>query len=151
MVLQFWRGDWIRAQNLWRRWMLAHNLPRPGGKPIRPEIAACSSHQFGEMIHANEANQKLFIDRYLERGHQARLLVDGRRLVHMNRTGWPNVGTWEVDTKRFPRGLRAITDHAHQKGVKSIVWFEPERVVRRNLAGDEPSGVGSGRQGGRTA
>jgi len=34
-----------------------------------------------------------------------------------------------VDTKRFPRGLRAITDHAHAKGVKSIVWFEPERVT----------------------
>src|SRR5207249_1757817 len=24
---------------------------------------------------------------------------------------------------------RAITDHAHAKGVKSIVWFEPERVT----------------------
>ncbi|MBM4042149.1 MAG: hypothetical protein FJ290_26940, partial [Planctomycetes bacterium] len=25
MVLQFWKGgDWIRAQNLWRRWMMAH-------------------------------------------------------------------------------------------------------------------------------
>jgi alpha-galactosidase len=35
----------------------------------------------------------------------------------------------EVDTKRFPKGLRAITDHAHAKGVKIIVWFEPERVT----------------------
>ncbi|NIM47665.1 MAG: alpha-galactosidase, partial [Gemmatimonadales bacterium] len=43
--------------------------------------------------------------------------------------GWPHTGTWEVDTERFPRGLRAITDHAHAKGVKSIVWFEPERVA----------------------
>ena len=43
--------------------------------------------------------------------------------------GWPRTGTWEVDTARFPRGLRTITDHAHAKGVKSIVWFEPERVT----------------------
>jgi hypothetical protein len=25
----FWQGgDTVRAQNLWRRWMIAHNLPR---------------------------------------------------------------------------------------------------------------------------
>ena len=39
-VLQFWKGDWIRSQNIWRRWMLAHNLPRPGGKPLPPAIMA---------------------------------------------------------------------------------------------------------------
>jgi alpha-galactosidase len=33
-----------------------------------------------------------------------------------------------VDTARFPRGLRAISDHAHERGVKTILWFEPERV-----------------------
>jgi alpha-galactosidase len=33
-----------------------------------------------------------------------------------------------VDRRRFPRGLRYITDHAHARNVKSIVWFEPERV-----------------------
>ena len=32
IVLQFWKGDRIRSQNVWRRWMVAHNLPRPGGQ-----------------------------------------------------------------------------------------------------------------------
>ena len=80
------------------------------------------------MIQANEANQKLFIDRYLEEG----IKIDYWWMDagwYVNKTGWPNTGTWEVDTNRFPRGLRAITDHAHAKGVKSIVWFEPERVT----------------------
>ena len=43
--------------------------------------------------------------------------------------GWPNTGTWEVDTNRFPHGLRAISDHGRAKGVRTIVWFEPERVT----------------------
>ena len=148
MVLQFYEGDWIRAQNLWRRWMLAHNLPRPEGKPLRPEIAACSSHQFGEMIHANEKNQKFFIDRYLEQAIKLDYWwMDAGWYV--NRTGWPDVGTWEVDTKRFPGGLKAITDHAHQKGVKSIVWFEPERVVAGTwLATQHPDWVLGGKEGG---
>ena len=32
---------------------------------------------------------------------------------YWNKTGWPNTGTWEVDTNRFPGGLRPISDHAH--------------------------------------
>lgn len=129
IAIMFWSGDWVHGQNVWRRWMMAHNLPRPGGRlPPCPQLAACSSHQFGEMIHANEENQKLFIDRYLEEG----LRLDYWWMDagwYVNETGWPNTGTWEVDRERFPRGLRAITDHAHEKGVKSIVWFEPERVT----------------------
>jgi len=129
IAMLFWKGDWIRGQNLWRRWMLAHNLPRPGGKlPPCPEFAACSSPQFGEMVNANEENQKLFIDRYVEEG----LKIDYWWMDagwYVNESGWPNTGTWEVDRKRFPGGLRAISDYAHAKGIKCIVWFEPERVT----------------------
>ena len=42
---------------------------------------------------------------------------------------WPNTGTWEVDKTRFPNGIRAVTDYLHQKGIRSILWFEPERVT----------------------
>jgi alpha-galactosidase len=128
IVLQFWQGDRIAAHNVWRRFMLAHNLPRPFGKPVAPRMAACSSHQFGEMIHANKENQIFFVDRYLEEG----IKLDYWWMDagwYWNKDGWPNTGTWEVDTDRFPGGLRAITDHAHAQGVKSIVWFEPERVT----------------------
>ncbi len=128
VVLQVYQGERIHAQNVWRRWMVARNLPRPGGKLPPVQLAACSSHQFGEMIHADTANQKLFVDRYLEEG----LKLDYWWMDagwYVNRSGWPNTGTWEVDTKRFPGGLRPICDHAHAKGVKTIVWFEPERVT----------------------
>ncbi|NIM47666.1 MAG: hypothetical protein GTO22_00120, partial [Gemmatimonadales bacterium] len=53
IVMQFWKGDRLRAQNIWRRWMIELNLPKPFGKPVVPQMAGCSSHQFGEMIHAN--------------------------------------------------------------------------------------------------
>ena len=66
VVLQFWKGDRIRSQNILRRWMLAHNVPKPGGKPIQPMLFGCSSHFTSEMVDANEANQMQFIDRYLE-------------------------------------------------------------------------------------
>jgi len=128
IVLQFWQGDRLRAQNTFRRWMIAHNLPRPGGQVPTWEFAACSSHQYGEMISADSASQKMFIDRYLDEG----LKLDYWWMDagwYWNKGGWPNTGTWEVDTDRFPGGFRPITDHAHERGVKIIVWFEPERVT----------------------
>jgi alpha-galactosidase len=128
VVLQFWTTNWIHAQNVWRRWMLAHNVPRPGGKLPEPELFGCSSHLYGEMVDANEENQKMCIDRYLAEGIKIGHWWMDAGWYPVGSVGWPKTGTWEVDTKRFPRGLRAISDYAHSKGVKTIVWFEPERV-----------------------
>lgn len=135
VVLQFYRDDWIRAQNIWRRWMIAHSLPKPGGTLQPPHLAGCSSHQFAEMQNANEENQKLFIDRYLEE----KLPLDYWWMDagwYINYGSWMNTGTWIVDQKRFPNGLRAISDHAHFKGVKTIVWFEPECVTPKTWIAD---------------
>jgi alpha-galactosidase len=128
IVLMKWEGDRLDAQNLWRHWMLRHNMPCPNGEPLRPYFAGCSSHQFGEMVHADERSQIEFVDRYLQEG----LKLDYWWMDagwYVNKTGWPNTGTWDVDRTRFPNGLRAITDHAHRRGVKCLLWFEPERVT----------------------
>ncbi|MBL7223728.1 MAG: alpha-galactosidase [Candidatus Brocadiae bacterium] len=129
IALQVYRGDWLRAQNVWRRWMLAHNLPRlENGKVPGPLMPAASSNQCHEMQNANETNQKQFIDGYLDNGvHIDFWWMDAGWYV--NGTSWPRVGTWEVDRTRFPKGLRAISDHAHGRGVRILVWFEPERVT----------------------
>ncbi len=128
IALMFWQGDEFRAHNLWRAWIVAHNLPRVNGQLPPTQLVACSSHQFKEMIEANEENQKLMIDRYVAERLPIRYWwMDAGWYVNDGK--WVNVGTWEVDKKRFPNGLRAITDHGRAKGVKSIVWFEPERVT----------------------
>jgi alpha-galactosidase len=41
------------------------------------------------------------------------------------------LGTWRVDTKKFPHGLRELADRAHGLGMKFGVWVEPERVDLR--------------------
>ena len=41
------------------------------------------------------------------------------------------------------RGLRPISDHAHAKGVKILVWFEPERVTAGTwIAENHPDSIG---------
>ena len=128
IAIVFWEGDRFRGHNLWRAWMLAHNVPRVDGKLPPTQLVACSSHQFKEMLEATEENQKLMIDRYVAERLPIRYWwMDAGWYV--NDGTWVNVGTWEIDRKRFPNGLRPITDHGRSKGVKSIVWFEPERVT----------------------
>ncbi|HNT86951.1 MAG TPA: NPCBM/NEW2 domain-containing protein [Candidatus Hydrogenedentes bacterium] len=149
IVLQFWKGGRLHAQNVWRAWMIAHNLPRPGGRPpVLPLLAACSSHQYGEMIHADTKSQIFFLDKYLERD----IRIDYWWMDagwYYNKTGWPNTGTWEIDQDRFPGGFRPITDHAHAKGVNIIVWFEPERVTAGTwLAENHPEWIHGGKSGG---
>ncbi len=149
IVLQFWKGERLHAQNVWRAWMIAHTIPRPGGKlPPLPQLCACSSHQFAEMINANSDSQKFFVDKYLERGVKLDYWwMDAG--WYWNKSGWPNTGTWEVDTNRFPGGLRPISDHAHAKGVNIIVWFEPERVTEGTwLTENHPEWIFGGAKGG---
>lgn len=128
MVLQFWNGDWIRAQNIWRRWMLAHNLPRRGGKPLTPMTGGYDGYYFPELL-INEKDERRSIDRYVQQGLQLDYWwIDAGWYV--NNGTWMNTGTWEVDRARFPNGLRGVTDYARAMGIpRSIVWFEPERAT----------------------
>lgn len=128
IALLFYRGNSGEGTNLWRRWMVDRNLPRANGEILGPVLVANSSHLYNEMLNANEKNQIEMIDRYVEEKLPLRYWwMDAGWYVNDGK--WVNTGTWEIDRKRFPNGFRPITDHGRSKGVKSIVWFEPERVT----------------------
>ena len=127
IAMLFWKGDWIRSQNLWRRWMIAHNVPRAGGKLPPPQLASGSSAQYIEMSEATEENQLAFIDDYLNENIKFDYWwMDAG--WHVFKGHWLNLGTWEPDPVRFPHGLRPVSDYLHSKDAKLIVWFVPERV-----------------------
>jgi alpha-galactosidase len=136
VALQFWDGDWIGAQNTWRRWMIAHCLPRPGGRLPRPQLAGGSGRHTIEMQEANEENQKSFLARDLDAGVPLNYWwMDAG--WYPFKTGWWNTGTWEPDPLRFPNGFAPISAAAHARGVKTIVWFEPERVTAGSWLSDK--------------
>lgn len=127
-VVQFWDGDWIDGQNVWRRWMVAHNLPRPGGKLPAPLLAASSGRFTIEMQGANQENQEEYIDRTLKAGLPADYWWMDAGWYPFT-LGWWKTGTWDPDPKRFPHRFRPVDDYAHARHLKIIVWFEPERVT----------------------
>ena len=144
IVLQRWQdGDWLQAQNVWRRWMLKHNLPRPAGQPVPLHYGSC----FGNM-QPLATEEIAVIDGYLrERIPLEFWFIDAG--WYPGRGQWTNTGTWEVDRERFPRGLREVADHVHAHGMKLVVWFEPERVTPGSwLAENRSEWVLGGKEGG---
>jgi alpha-galactosidase len=121
MVLLFWRGDWIRGQNLWRRWMMAHNMPRVNGSLPAPFLAD------GGMM--TDSDQSSVVDRDIHAGIRPDYLWMDAGWFATGGKWLEFVGTWEPAPSRFPQGLRPITENAHKNGVKTLLWFEPERVT----------------------
>jgi alpha-galactosidase len=134
MTVMFWTGDSTRAINLWRRWYLAHVLPKVDGQPMRPLLAACGTDTGEEFTAATEENQLRYMERFrriafdydvwwIDAGWYPCKDADGNRR-------WWLTGTWSPDPERFPRGLQPIAAHAAEHGARLLVWFEPERVTR---------------------
>ncbi len=126
VVLQFWQEDRIDAQNQWRRWMLSHNVPHVDGAPPSPMLTSCSGGFFPG-LKCNAQDEVQFIDTLSREGVQLDYWWMDAGWYPCE--AWPATGTWEVDRSRFPEGIRAVSDHAHTRGTKLILWFEPERVA----------------------
>jgi alpha-galactosidase len=125
VALLFWKGsDWICGQNVWRRWMVEHNLPQPGGKRITTHYGSCWS----ATLMPSAAEELAIIAGFQREGiHLDYYYIDAG--WYPNQGHWFHVGTWEIDKTRFPRGLREVADRLHKNGTKFVLWFEPERVT----------------------
>jgi alpha-galactosidase len=148
-ALLFWKGDdWLRAQNLWRRWFIAHNIPKPGGKLPPTQWCGAAMADKGEcMEYVTEALSIKCIDAYEALGLKPDFWwMDAGWYPCGGR--WWNVGTWEFDKSRFPRGIRPVSDYLHGKGIRTIFWFEPERVTANTwLPNNHPEWVFGGKDG----
>jgi len=145
VVLQFYHGDWIRGQNLWRRWMVAHNTPRPGGKLVPTHYGACWSDD----LHPRGNTEMAVLKGYIRERIPLEFYFIDAGWYPSKRDWSTDVGTWEVDKERFPKGIREISDHARANGIQFVLWFEPERAGPGSwLAENHPEWILGGKSGG---
>jgi len=132
MTFLSWTGDRSRAVNLWRRWYLAHVLPRPNGQPLKPLLACAGTDEGEEFTAATEENQIRYIEKFNRLGVRFDVWwIDAGWYPCFNKARerkWWITGTWEPDSERFPRGLKPVSDHAARYDADLLVWFEPERI-----------------------
>lgn len=135
IALLFWKADdRLAGHNLFRRFVLAHHAPRPGGRPAVVPL----SHGVGfggpfpcnEYVCATESYAIAMIERLRQFGLEPDACwIDAGWYENAHTSWWQGVGNWTVNTKNFPRGLKPVTEAAKAWGGKGfVVWFEPERV-----------------------
>ncbi len=84
-ALVFWQGENLtRSQNLWRRWMFAHNVPRTSDGTLPPPLIF-RQHLGGiQRDVQRQRGEPEVLHRSLRSGARAHyLLVDGRRMVSL--------------------------------------------------------------------
>ena len=140
--LMYWSGvDRIDGQNKFRKFVLAHHTRKIDGK--NAEAPLCAGFEWGDPAPCNEygcLTEEMAIA-FAKRYEQFGIVPDvfwldagwyeGSGGPNFNGKNWYNtVGDWSVDRKRFPNGLKKLSDVVHGMGAKFMVWFEPERVYK---------------------
>ncbi|MFZ4262029.1 alpha-galactosidase [Sphingobacterium sp. HJSM2_6] len=141
ICLLFWQGeDRMVGHNNFRRFMLEHQTHQINGKPA--EYPMSNSFNYGDPFPCNEYTCLTgdYAIALINRYKQFNLLPEvfwldagwytGSADVANNKNWANTVGNWEIDSVRFPGGLKPISEAAHRVGSKFMVWFEPERVIK---------------------
>ena len=131
------------ATNIWRRWFLKYNLPRADatGKAIEPFSTCTLANDTGLPNSDGSISERYYtwkpsmdkmiaedvkVDfRWFDAGWY--IAPDG---TSPEEDWWNTIGTWELDKHKWPgKTFLESTDYARAHGMKTLMWFEPERVT----------------------
>lgn len=140
VCLLFWDdGDYIDGCNRFRRFLLTHICRKIGGKyaeyPLSCSFNYRDPYPFTEYSGITELWARAMAQRYIQFGiHPDLFWMDAGwhegASDYQHGRSWANtVGNWQVDSIRFPRGLKPVSETVHSLGAKFMIWFEPERVM----------------------
>lgn len=110
------------------RSFILHDLRR--GRPLDPKVTYNTWYAYG--VRIDEELLRREIDGAANLGVE-RFVVDAGWYTGAGRNGAADftsgLGNWQVDPSRFPSGLGALSDYAHDRGLSFGLWVEPERVA----------------------
>lgn len=142
-----WKGkDFIVGQNQFRQLMLKYFSPRDSQRQLPKPIAAASSAGLPktwerltsqDLIEAitNVAKSGMSLNTFWQDAGWYRTITEKQdpslysELIIGDRLWISGVGDWTPDPLRFPKGYGEVSQKAHEQGLKSLLWFEPERMA----------------------
>jgi len=131
VMLLYWKGEPIHAQNVLRQFILEFHSPRIDGKLV--EMPICNGSWGGtptqghlDAIHGI-AKHGLPYDYYWI--DAAWYGTSSKPCPDVFHGDWWITGDWRVNRNFHPDGLKPISEAAHRVGMKFLLWFEPERAL----------------------
>lgn len=140
--------DAFFATNYWRSFFVTCNMPRAdaSGAPITPFSTCCLAGDTGYPNSDGSISERyttwrpslekmiaedVKVDfRWFDAGWYITPAKESAQPFVAGHDWWDTVGTWELDPAKWPAGsFRESTDFARANGMKTLVWFEPERVT----------------------
>ena len=133
--------DEDEATNKWRRWYVDRILPRDRGRQLEPFSATWLAGDTGLPNSDGSISERYFTWRpSMEKMLSEGIKPDFRWFDagwYVDPAGnsvpvdwWATVGTWELDREKWPGdSFRQSTDFAREHGMRTLMWFEPERVT----------------------
>jgi len=141
-MLPYKGRDRDAATNLWREWFIKYNMPAADaqGNRIKPFSTTCFAADTGLPNSDGSISERFYTwKRTLERLVYEDVVPDFRWFD----AGWyfdprgntvpsdwyGTVGTWELDTVKWPgKTFLESNEACHKAGMKVLTWFEPESV-----------------------
>ncbi|MCC7355949.1 MAG: alpha-galactosidase, partial [Anaerolineae bacterium] len=129
-----WEGDLYDAHNTLRRHILHHHMPHLNGEPAVVPIShggwggmkTATALRLVEQIARDGIGYENF---WMDAGwYGADREVDEFQ-VFDEEDWFLHAGNWRVNRVPHPQGLSPISEAAHAKGMKYLLWFEIERAV----------------------
>ena len=131
ILIMPWLGAQEEGQNDFRKFMLAHHHPHFEGQPVRLPLCV-SSWGTSEEDHFKQfdaiAKAGVKADAYwIDAGWYG---PEGTHCDDPLSNDWSdNVGYFDHDPSRYPRGLKPVSERANELGMKLMLWFEHERAM----------------------
>ena len=147
ILLMAWQGERLAAHNRFRRLMLFHYTPQQLSRPLAVPVFWQGFDRYNaHPVWPTEAGQRHAAKIAQKTGCDF-LWLDA---AWYGTADWGSgAGNWFCNPKKFPHGLKPVSDACHELGLKFIVWFEPERVAAgTQIAREHPEFVFGGGQGG---
>lgn len=124
ILLMYFEGDWIRGQNVWRQLLIEHYMPRPGGKPL---VGPLVDAVWGETTEADQIEKiNWWGDHNLP---MECFWIDANWSGKTGRPYPENAADRTPNPELYPNGMKPISDQAHKRGMKFLLWTWPNRAL----------------------
>lgn len=133
VMILFWEGDKLRGQNMCRRHLTIHHIPKDeSGEPYPPVCAMgwggtrASSH-IRYLDYIKEHNLR-FDYYWIDAGWYGPDHVTEEFQNFYDEDWAYHHGDWSVNMTTYPNGMKEVSDAAKEAGMKLLLWFGTYRV-----------------------